>query len=873
MDEPLTRLSAALEGRYTVKGRLGEGGMAAVYLAEDLKHARLVAIKVLKPELAAVVGPDRFLEEIRTTAALQHPHILPLHDSGEADGLLYYVMPYVDGESLRERLSRERQLSVEEALAITKAVAEGLEAAHDRGVVHRDVKPANILMGAGGPLIADFGIAMAHSVAGERRLTETGLSLGTPGYMSPEQVTGDHPVDRRSDIYSLGCVLYEMLVGEAPFAGSSAQAVIARLLSGETPSARARRSTVPLHVDAVIRKAIERVPADRFSSCGEMFKALGSHGFRHGAEGIPELAGIVRTWRRRVVTLGALTGALLAISLWGWFRPVPPPERPISRFALSLPKSEGYAAGRNAIAISPGGRHLAFVSQGQGGARLYVRALDEIGPWLVPGSVGALDPFFSADGQWVGYATTDGLMKVPLSGGEPERIVGFAEPRGMFWTDENQILFGSYSGLWRVEADGGRLTQVTTLREDEGDAAHTRPELLPGGQIVLFTIRGADDDVQIAALHLASGEIRPLLRGVAPGYSHTGHLLFGRDDGTLMAVPFDPDRGEVTGTPEAVVTGIVAKPGTLDYGLSRSGTLVYLGGGADDGVLVLVDRQGGERTLVEADDALNGPRFSPDGKRIALGVGAPPTRQVWVYETEQETLAPLTYEGHNYYGLWWGDGSRITFARETGSSVDVYWKPSDGSGEAEPLLRNDGFNYPELWSPDGQILVVRAQDEEGGHDLLTFRPGADAEPRPYLTQPPQEESPAISADGRWLAYASDLSGIFEVYVTSFPEPGARQQVSVGGGAEPAWSPGGAELLYWRGDTLVAATVTTSEGIRVVERADLFVADYMRWPFHRNYDVHPDGTHFVMIRLRGVDSQQLVVAQNWSTTLDTPGERR
>ncbi len=873
MPDTLERLTRAVEGRYAVERRWGEGGMATVYLATDLKHGRKVAIKVLKPELAMAVGPDRFLEEIRTTAALQHPHILSLHDSGDADGLLYYVMPFVEGESLRDRLTRERQLAVDDAIGITASVAAGLQAAHDFGVVHRDVKPANILLSAGGPLVADFGIARAHSITGERHLTETGMSLGTPGYMSPEQVTGDHPVDHRADIYAIGCVLYEMLVGEVPFSASTAQGVIARIVSGEIPSARARRSTVPANVDAVIRKALERVPADRFPSAADVAVALADPSFRHGVDAVHEGEGAARRWRLRAIGLGIATAMLAVSLLWVWLGPAPVVTRPLTTFAVPVAVAEGYATGRQSVAVSPDGRHVAFVGEGRGGARLYVRALDELEPRLVPGSVGALDPFFSADGLWIGYATVDALMKVPLSGGVPERIVSFAEPRGVFWADDDQILFGSYAGLWEVGADGEGLTPVSQIREALRELAHTRPEVVDVGDVVLFTILDADDGSEIASLNRVTGEVRTLVRGVSPRYSPSGHLVFGQLDGTLMAAPFDPHTATLTGPAEPVLTGIMSKSGTLDYSLSRNGTLVYLTGGVNRGTLVLVDRNGAEQVLFAGAGELNGPRFSPDGSRVAVGMGSPPSRQVWVYEVDQGTMAPITYEGNNYYATWSHDGSRIGFARETSSSVDVFWKRADGSGDEEPLLQDSRVTYPELWAPDGQTFVVREQSPSGEHDLLTVQSGGDGQTRPYLAQPVQEESPALSPSGRWMAYTSDLSGDLETYVTGYPNPGGRVQVSIGGGTEPVWAPGEDELFYWRGDTLVAATVQAGQEFQVLDRRDLFAESYARWQFHRNYDLHPDGRQFLMVRREATDARRIVVVQNWDALLGSLMELR
>ena len=316
MTDPITRLNAALEGRYAIEREIGEGGMATVYLAEDLRHERKVALKVLKPELAAVVGAERFLAEIKTTANLQHPHILPLFDSGQADSFLYYVMPYVEGESLRERIDRDQQLPVDEAVQIATNMAEALNYAHSQGVIHRDIKPANVLMLSGKPVISDFGIALAVGAAGGGRLTETGLSLGTPHYMSPEQATGDQNVGPQTDTYALGCVLYEMLVGEPPYTGPNAQAVLGQIITAEPVSAAKNRTAVPLNIDAAIRKALEKLPADRFASAQEFSQALGDSGFRHGEEAALGVS-IGRGQWSRLTTIGWSAAALMALVL-GW---------------------------------------------------------------------------------------------------------------------------------------------------------------------------------------------------------------------------------------------------------------------------------------------------------------------------------------------------------------------------------------------------------------------------------------------------------------------------------------------------------------------------------------------------------------------------
>ena len=361
MSDPVTRLNAALEGRYAIERELGEGGMATVYLADDLKHSRKVALKVLKPELAAVVGAERFLAEIETTASLTHPHILPLHDSGEADSFLFYVMPYLEGETLRNRIDREHQLPVDEAVALASKVAGALQHAHEHGVIHRDIKPANILLQDGEPVVADFGIALALGVAGGTRLTETGLSVGTPFYMSPEQATGDQAVGASTDTYALGSVLYEMLVGEPPYPGTTAQAVLGKIIAGNPVSATEQRPSIPANVDAAVRKALEKLPADRFTSAQDFATALGDEHFRYG-----ELATVgadvgVGPWKRLTIAMTTLA-ALLAVTLgWSLLRSDPPaPPRPVTRVSVHIPEDQFFHSSRGDFDLSRDGSVMVY---------------------------------------------------------------------------------------------------------------------------------------------------------------------------------------------------------------------------------------------------------------------------------------------------------------------------------------------------------------------------------------------------------------------------------------------------------------------------------------------------------------------------------
>ena len=611
MSDPVTRLNSALEGRYAIERELGEGGMATVYLAKDLKHNRNVALKVLKPELAAVVGAERFLAEIETTANLQHPHILPLFDSGEADSFLFYVMPYVEGETLQQRIEREKQLGVKESLAISTKVADALDYAHEHGVVHRDIKPANILLSERGePLVADFGIALAVAQAGAGRITETGLSLGTPHYMSPEQATGDRDIDPRSDVYALGCVLYEMLSGDPPFSASSAQAVLVKILTTDAPSITLARRTVPPHVGAVLAQALEKLPADRFTSAAEFAAALADEGFTYQARTRtttatsmppPGAVQVARPWlrdRRTVVSMAALV-VLASLAALGWLEPAPAPTH-ATRAVIDM---EDIDVGpRDEIVVSPDGSRFAVIGTVDGQNSVYWRDAAEEHFRIIPGTEDAREGVsFSPDGDWVAYATfaPDALMKVSLSGGAPTPVVpaGSASPRLPHWGDDGTIVFTGPTGMYRVPDTGG---EPELLRS--GGRDFLNPSILPGGRAVI----GAAYDGGVRLLDLETDSIRELIPGGRdPAYVETGHILYADDSGGLWARPFDLMRLELIGAAVPMFDGLTIVnwgPGDVArYSISRNGTLVY-GAGGEGGSggrqqrLSVVDLDGTEET-------------------------------------------------------------------------------------------------------------------------------------------------------------------------------------------------------------------------------------------------------------------------------------
>jgi len=902
MSDAITRLNAALEGRYRIERELGEGGMAMVYLADDLRHERKVALKVLKPELAAVVGAERFLTEIKTTAKLQHPHILPLHDSGNADGFLFYVMPYVEGETLRDRIDREKQLPVSEALGIATAVAGALQVAHDHGIIHRDVKPGNILLSRGQPLVADFGIALAVGAAGGSRLTETGLSVGTPYYMSPEQATGDQTVGPASDTYALACVLYEMLVGEPPYLGNTAQAVLGKIIQGVPVSPTSVRKSVPANVDAAIRRGLEKLPADRFSRAEDFARALADPSFRHGEPtGVGAAGGAgVGPWNRLSVGLAGLAAALALALGWSAFAPEPPtPLRAAKRFEIRIGATQPIAvANVHALAaLSPDGATLVYSANLGDGARLYVRAIEQLESRELVGTDNAYAPFFSPDGQWVAYHDPfeRRLEKVSIRGGQPLVISDAWPPNGGTWLEDGTIVFGSQgqasfrdvagaSGLFRVSESGGTPERLTTVDEAAGEAIHDYPHALPGGRTVIFTAKGPDGGAgRVVALSLETGEQRTVVDvGYDARYAASGHLVFARQD-ALWAVPFDARRLETTGPEVVVVQDLEMNPYWVSFAFSGDGLLAYMAGGASitmnaiPRALIWVDREGREQALPLPERQYYGPRLSPDGSRVAVTVYDGRSSDLWVYDVASGAGLRLTRLEATADAIlvpvWTPDGERIIY-RAPGSG-DLWWTAADGSGAPEPLFEDPGSDEAGTSvSPDGRTLVFsRILDPpQNLHREVWQLPLEGARtPAPLLSGEFAYANSEISPDGRWLAYTSNESGQFEVYIQPYPGPGAKTPVSIGGGGELVWAPDGRELYYRVGTRMMVASVQTQPTLRVSQPRVLFEGSQytVSGGGARQYHVAPDG-RFLMIRPGETPTSaggapqydHFVVVENW-----------
>ncbi|HZI28946.1 MAG TPA: protein kinase [Gemmatimonadaceae bacterium] len=789
------KLAAGLESKYRIERELGAGGMALVYLARDLRHDRPVALKLLRPELSAILGGERFLTEIRTTANLQHPHILPLHDSGEVDGLVYYVMPFVEGESLRDRLNREKQLPVEDAVRIAREVANALDYAHRRGVVHRDIKPENILLHDGQALVADFGIALAASrTDGSTRLTETGMSLGTPQYMAPEQAMGDRDITAKSDVYALGCVLYEMLVGEPPFAGPNPQAIVARILTEQPRGLTSQRQTVPPNVEAATLKALQKLPADRFASAAQFSEALGNSGFT-----APHFRNVVivpatkRAWNPiALIAATVVITALATSAIMLQLAPEPPPL-PIVRFNAPLGDGRVLAApARSTLAISDDGSTL-VVTTAYGLVR---RALGAQAFETVAGSasrqVGISSPAISPDGRSVAYWAGGAIWKLPIAGGTAAELTRTIAPLGIDW-DESGIIYTSDNDVHRVSADGGTPEVIIDLPSGYSPLG---PQALPGGADILLTVaEGAAPDrwdrAQIFVVNTSTKERIMVVDGGSDArYVPSGHVVFSRGR-SLLAVPFDLKSKQATGAPVAVVDGVRRGPtgttGTAHYAVSNSGVLVYAPGPETNVSatvdLAFTDRTGKTELLGLPSARYEYPRVSQDGKRIAIGSSDGTDAFIMVYDlSASSAIRRLTLSGKDRYPIWSADGEWVVFQSTREGDAGIFRQRADGSGAIERLTKADArtTHIPDSWSPTSNAFLYSITRNDTTTLWLHSLASGTSERFGDVQSIGNLVNATFSPDGKWIAYSTGQLGTAAenyVFVQPFPPTGARYQIS------------------------------------------------------------------------------------------------
>ena len=866
--DAIRSLNAALSGRYRIERELGRGGMATVYLAFDTRHDRRVAVKVLHPELAAALGGERFLAEIKTTANLQHPHILPLHDSGEADGLLFYVMPFIDGESLRDRLTRERQLPIDDALRIAREVADALGYAHANGVIHRDIKPENILLQGGHALVADFGIALAVQHAGGARMTQTGLSLGTPQYMSPEQAMGEKSIDARADLYALGAVTYEMLSGEPPFTGPTVQSIVAKVINDVPRPLDELRKSVPPHVADAVARALEKLPADRIGSAKEFAAALaGDRPVHVTTSRKPRVASRIPTNTALTVGLATIAAAAIGWALFGNRTGTPSASVIPARFSLAASVSAGGFG--NSIAVSADGSKIAYTSRDPGSTRIVImlRRLEDDSSVVIPGTGRGINPFFSPNGESLGFTLEGRVMRVDFGGGGARSIAKFDAPvvTGAWGTRGTIAVSVRGKGIYVVPEHGGAPRLI-----NPGDSAiHSHVSWLPDGERLLVSSARDDAGGEIDALIMSAetGEVlaRPL-RGLPIQYVEPGIITYVPREGGLMSVRVDPRSLELKSAPTPVVASAISL--IAYFGRSRrlaispSGTVVFAGAVSSERELVTVTANGSAQVLPLGRRAFRGPRFSPDGKQIAVDVepGGDLLGDVWIYDRAATTFSRVTFEGTSVFPEWSPDGKSIVYsASDSGLGRNLYRVPIDRSAPPKRIASGAWPMLEGVLTSNG-ALFYRENSEVTGRDI--FMVPANGKPEPFATTAAMERSATPSADGRFVLYVSDESGSDEVYVRRL-EGGGRAQVSMSGGVEPRWAPGGREVFYWNADTLFAVSVEGPGGLAVGARRRVLAGEYEREPFHSNYDVAPDGKTFVMIRgASDRETETITVLMNW-----------
>jgi serine/threonine-protein kinase len=871
-------------GHYRIVEKIGEGGMGLVYRAHDERLDRDVAIKVLPAEVAQDAARlARFEREARLLASLSHQNIATLYGLEEFDGWRFLVMELVQGETLAEQL-KNGAVPVDEALPIALQIAEGLEAAHERGIIHRDLKPANVMVSAEGQVkVLDFGLAKArqidrsdvdltHSPTLTGQATAAGVLLGTAAYMSPEQARGK-TADKRADIWAFGVTLFEMLTGNRLFDGETTSDVLAAVLRSEPDWSDLPVGT-PGAIGRLLRRCVERDPRGRLHDIADARLEI------EEAISQPDLTSTQRLegpkqkiWERvravwPMMLASVVVGALLAASARELFDARSTIHAQPVRLTLAFPKDVAMRASfYPRLTISPDGNWLVFAANESGIRRLFKRSLGQLEAAPIPGTEGAVHPFFSPDGNWVGFFADEKLKKVALTGGSPQTLADSLNPWGASWGPDGMIVSNLEwsKGLFSVPAGGGTPEQIAAPDFDQGDFDLLWPEVLPDGKAVLFTAwRGISAEAgRIEVLDLESRSRKILIENASYArYVPTGHLVFGQK-GRIYVVRFDLGRREVVGRPVLLSESIFyeIQNGVPDLAFSTGGILVGVpSGGAPRRQLMSVDLTGRERPLSNTQRSFIYPRYSPSGDRLAVTIEEPEDRNIWVLNLVTGAQTRLTHEGENFFPCWTPDGEWVTYLSVRGpSAYSIDRKRADGMGKSEPLVNPGGQSvealFPGAWSPSGEVFVftrsvLTMQLGEHG-DLWLLDSDGDREPRLFLGNDFDEYAPAISPDGRWLAYAAAVLEHDEIYVQPLPGGGERHQVSVHGGRGPVWSPDG-RTIYYRpadGDQVFAVSVSTSPQFRTGPPRVLFEGPYERssWESYRNFDIAPDGKSFVMIK--------------------------
>ncbi len=886
---------------YRIVSKLGEGGMGEVYEAKDQKLGRDVAIKVLPEEFAKDADRvARFQREAKLLASLNHPNIATIHGLEECEGKHFLVLELVDGDTLADQI-KKGPIPAEESLKVALQIAEALEAAHEKGVIHRDLKPANVKVTPEGKVkVLDFGLAKAFAGdQGEMILsdsptlsvaaTQQGIILGTPAYMSPEQARGKS-VDKRTDVWAFGVVLFEMLAGRAVFSGQDVSEILAAVIRAE-PEWSSLPANLHWRLREVIERCLEKEARNRYGSIndarvdiqkvladpsGVVVQPITVVGPRTGLR-------TVMPWIAAAIALGAIISGVVIWKL----KPTPPPEpRQVTRFYYELPEGQWFGGfNERAFAVSPDGSQLVYKTR----AGLYLRSMGELNARLISGTEeNPRKPFFSTDGQWIGYVSgTDGkLKKISVNGGAPVPLTDDNSLGFLDWCADDTIVYATGTGgsIMRISANGGNPELLV-----KGEGTYFAPQILPDGKTIMYTL--GPEPFRILLQSLETGERKELFPGDTAQYLPTGHIVYAVEN-NLFAIPFDLDRLEVAGGPIPMVEGVFRRTGAPQFAVSDSGTLVYMPGTsimqrtsmwlrAFEFTLVWVDHQGKEEPIETPPNVYMDPKISPDGTKVALTLNTGDTSDIWIWDLIRETMARLTFNENSSHPLWTPDGQRIAFLWGDEDEVGVYWKAADGTGDDEPLSSVlDGVVVPCSWSSDGEIMVtIKAPSAQaifgaaaltgmvmsGGRETPVSRARSGGQPmpegpnidigflsmegdnewRPLLQEEYIEFQPQISPNGQWMAYGSNESGQMEIYVRPFPNVNkGRWQVSTSGGNNPLWSPGGRELFYLTVDSVMTVAVEIEPTFKPGKPQALFQRTYIP----SGWDIHPDGKRFLMVNV-------------------------
>lgn len=908
--------ATVIDGHYEVQEKLGQGGMGEVYRALDTNLGRQVAIKILPEEFSG--DPERlarFEREAKLLATLNHPNIAAVHGFEEAKGLRFLVLELVEGETLQTRLGRGA-LPMDEALEICRQVADGLEAAHERGVVHRDLKPGNIMITPDGKVkILDFGLAkactgestgvdIANSPTITAQMTEPGVLLGTAAYMSPEQARG-RSVDKRADIWAFGCILYECLTGERAFRGETVSDTLAHILKGEPDWSMIPPDT-RISVRVLLRRSLEKDSRRRLHDIADArLEIEAPEAYLSEAVAVSRRPSIL--WMAGAGAVIFLAGILVDRLLIGHSRSAPSPSVITSTIKVEpghwLDGMRGVMEmerpSRTAMAISSDGRFVVYsaIEENPGPqamSQLYLRRMGQLEAKPIAGTEGGINPFLSPDNRWVGFwVRRDGkLKKVPVEGGVPGILCDASMLYGANWGRDNSIVFADRgsTGLSMVSAESGKPEALTKADPKREERSHRLPSWLPNGKAVLFTImrHGYDRQPWLALLRLDTREWHVLVQDAADArYVPTGHLIFLRQ-GTLMAVRFDLAKLEVIGQPVALVDNVMQafnssaahNTSAGQFGISDTGSLIYAAGGIvpdRKNSLVWVDQRGIEQPVTALQFPFLAPRLSPDGLRIAYTTMAREC-QVYMYDLARGTNSPLTGEGMAIRPIWAPDGKRLLFGWKKSLAFNLFRQPYDGSSPMERLTTSEYEQWPGSWSSDGKTVALAEAHPDTGSDIAVLDVPS-GRVTPFLNSQFDEAFPDFSPDGRWIAYSSDESKRNEVYVRPFPGPGMKQQASIEGGEEPLWAKNGKQLFYRWQDQVWVVDVRTDGGFTMSKPRLLFEKPgYGSGNPIRAYDLSLDSQRFLMFKQEQREpspATEMILVQNWFEELRrlAPAEKK